>query len=322
MTRRAFVVCLVGGLLVASAAGVARPAGKVYRIGVLEPYAAADPINTAMRKALREVGYVEGRDIAIEWRHGEGRTAQFPSLAVGLTQLKLDAIIAIGNLAIRAVRQATTTTPIVAAADDLVGEGHVGSLARPGGNLTGVSILGSELNAKRLELLREAVPRASRVAVLWDPATGTFHLPALHAAARTLGVELNVQEVRDLEDLHRAFAATQTWRAGALNVLASPLLHALRRPIINHAARRRLPAIYQWDESVRAGGLMSYGPTRSEVFRTMSIQLDRVLKGAKPADLPVEQPTRFELVINLKTAKAIGVTFPSSILVRADQVIQ
>jgi putative tryptophan/tyrosine transport system substrate-binding protein len=315
-------ILLTVGLTLAPLAVEAQPAGKVYRIGILFPYVAADPLNEEMRQAFRDLGYVEGRTIAIEWRHVGGETARLPALAAELAQLELAAIIAIGDRAIRATRQATTTMPIIAGSDDLVGEGHAASLARPGGSVTGVSILASELNAKRLEILKAAVPTASRVTVLWDPATGAFHLASLEAVARKLNVALKIEEVRRLEDLKRAFESARAWHAEALNVLASPLLHALRQPIIDHAARNRLPAIYQWQESATAGGLISYGPSRRDVFRVIVVQLDRVLKGAKPADLPVEQPTKFELVINLKTAKALGITVPHSLLLRADQVIQ
>jgi len=321
--RVARLAAAVGLLLLAAPlAAEAQPAGKVWRIGILEPYAAGDPINEQIRQYLREVGYSEGRNIAIEWRHGAGQTAGFPVLAADLARRNLDAIVAIGEPAIRAAREATTTIPIIAGTDDLVGEGHVASLARPGRNVTGVSILASELNAKRLELLKQAVPTASRVAVLWDPATGSFHLPLVHAVAGTRRIELKVHEVRSGEDLKPAFDAARAWGADALNVLASPLLHALRQQIIDQAERNRLPAIYQWEESVRAGGLMSYGPIRADVYRAICVQLDRVLRGAKPTDLPVEQPTKFELVINLKTAKALGFTIPQSLLVQADKVIE
>lgn len=309
-------------LLTGPLAAAAQPPVKVWRIGILEPYAAGDPINNQIRQYLREVGYSEGRNMAIEWRHGAGETAGFPALAADLARRKLDAIVAIGEPAIRAAREATTAIPIIAGTDDLVGEGHVASLRRPGGNVTGVSILASELNAKRLELLKQAVPAASRVAILWDPATGSFHLPLVQAVAGTRSIELKVHEVRSAEDLKPAFDAARAWRADALNVLASPLLHALRQPIIDQAALNRLPAIYQWEESARAGGLMSYGPIRAEAYRAICVQLDRVLKGAKPAELPIVQPTRFELVINLKTAKELGLTIPQSLLVQADKVIK
>jgi putative ABC transport system substrate-binding protein len=296
--------------------------GKVWRIGILEPYAAADPINDQIRQYLRELGYSDGRNMVIEWRHGAGQTTGFPAQAADLARGNLDALVAIGEPAIRAARHATTTIPIIGGTDDLVGEGHVASLARPGANVIGVSIFASELNAKRQELLKQVVPTASRVAVLWDPATGSFHLPLVQAVARRQDIELKIYEVRGAEDLKPAFDAARAWRADALNVLASPLLHALRQPIIEQAKQNALPAIYQWEESAQAGGLMSYGPIRAEAYRAICVQLDRVLKGAKPADLPVVQPTKFEFVINLKTAKALGLTIPQSLLVQVDKVIK
>ena len=308
--------------LAAPIAAVAQPAAKVWRVGILEPYAADEPVNNEIRQYLRELGYAEGRNITIEWRHGAGQTNPFPALAADLAGRKLDAIVAIGEPAIRAAREATKTIPIIAGSDDLVGEGHLASLRRPGGNVTGVSILASELNAKRLELLKQAVPAASRIAVLWDPATGSFHLPLIHKVAETRGIELKVQEVRRAQDLKPAFEAARASRAHALSVLASPLLHSLRQLIIELAQSNGLPAIYQWEESARAGGLMSYGPIRADVYRSICVQLDRVLKGAHPASLPVVQPAKFELVINLKTATALGLTIPPSLLVQADKVIQ
>jgi putative ABC transport system substrate-binding protein len=268
------------------------------------------------------VGIEEGRDVLVEWRYAEGDIKRIPALATDLARLKLEAIVAIGDVAIRALRQGTTMVPIVAATDDLVGEGHAASLAHPGGNVTGISILASELNAKRLDVLKEAVPSVSRVAVLWDPATGTFHLPTLRSVAQTLGVELRVHEVTGNENLKGALDTAQAWGADSLNVLASPTLHALRRPIIEQAAARRLPAIYQWGESAREGGLISYGPFRTDVYQGIARQLARVLNGANPAELPVEQPTRFELVINMKTAKPLGVAIPPLLLARADDVIE
>ncbi len=308
-------------VLAAPSPATAQPAGPAPRVGILCPWSAADSLTAAMRGALRDTGYVEGKTVVAEWRFADGRTERLPALAAELARLKPDAVVTAGDLAIRALRQATLTIPIVVASDDLVGEGHVASLARPGGNVTGVSILASELNAKRLELLKEAFPAASRIAILWDPATGTFHLRALAAAARSLRVELKILEVRRLEDLDGAFKAARAWRAEALNVLASPLLHALRRSIIERAARNRLPAIYQWAEIAKAGGLMAYGPPLPDVLRATFVQLARVLKGARPAELPVSQPTRFEFVINLVTAKAHGWTIPQAVLTRADEVI-
>jgi len=303
-------------------AGEAQQAGKVPRIGVLQVWSSADPMVELIRQSLREVGYVEGQTIAVEFRLAEGKTERLPALAADLVQLKADAILTFGDPAIRAAQQATRTIPIVAATDDLVGAGLVANLARPGGNTTGVSILASELNVKRLELLKETLPRVSRIAALWDPGSGTFHLKGLEAAARSLGVELQVLEVRRPEDFQRAFGAARKGRAGALNVLASPFLYGHRQTIIDLAAKNRLPAIYQWREMAEAGGLMSYGPTLSELLRLCAAVLDKILKGAKPGDLPVEQPTKFELVINLKTAKTLGLRIPQSVLTRADEVIQ
>jgi ABC-type uncharacterized transport system substrate-binding protein len=300
-----------------------QPGRKDWRIGILSPYALDDAWSKELAQALRDAGYVDGRNGKIEWRSAEGQTGRFRALAGELVKLQVDAILAVGDLAIRAARQATATIPIVAASDDLVGEGHVISLARPGGNVTGVSILAAELNAKRLEVLKAAVPTASRIVALWDPATGELHLRTLHAVARTLRVELNIQKLRRADDLSPAFEAARAWHAEAVNVLASPLIWSLRQLVIDQAARTRLPAIYQWGEAVvRDGGLLSYGRTRAEVLRAWIAKLDRVLAGAKPSELPVEQPTKFELVINLKTAKAVGVTIPASLLQQADQVMQ
>ncbi len=306
----------------AAPAADAQQAGKVPRIGVLQVWSSADPMVEQIRQALREVGYVEGQTIAIEFRLAEGKTERLPALAAELVQLKVDAILTFGDPGIRAAQQATQTIPIVVATDDLVGAGLVASFARPGGNTTGVSILASELNAKRLELLKETLPRVSRIAALWDPGTGTFHLKGLEAAARSLGIELQILEVQRPEDFGRAFEAAKKGRAGALNVLASPFLYGHRQTIIDLAAKNRLPAIYQWGEMPEAGGLMSYGPTLSGLLRLCVAVVDKILKGAKPGDLPVEQPTKFELVINLKTAKVLGVNIPQSVLIRADHVIQ
>jgi putative ABC transport system substrate-binding protein len=321
MNRCTFIYALAV-VIGAAPLAFAQPPARTPRIGMLRIFSATETTNEHARQALRESGYVEGKSILIEWRYADGKTERFPTLATELARLKLDAIVATGDLATRAVRQATTTIPVIAGSDDLVGEGHIASLARPGGNITGVSILASELNAKRLELLKAAVSTASRVAVLWDPATGTFYLPALDATARSLKVELKILEIRRLQDLDGAFKQARAWHAQALNVLASPLLNNLRGRIVDQAALNRLPAIYQWPESATAGGFMAYGSTLPNFWRAMVGQLDRVLKGANPAELPVVQPTRFHLVINLKTAKTLGLTIPPSLLLQADEIIQ
>ena len=322
-TLQALVV-LACALLASPLAAAAQQPAKVPRIGVLYPGAARTliPRMEGFRQGLRELGYVEGQNMAVETRSADGRPERFPELAADLVQLHVNVIVPIGDLATRIVQQATTTIPIVALTDDLVGAGLVASLARPGGNTTGVSIFSPELNAKRLELLKETLPKVSRVGVLWDSATGRSQLEAMEVAARALALQLQVLEVRSPEDLDSAFQAAKRERAGALNVLASPLLSSYNKTIIGLAAKSRLPAIYQWRESAEVGGLMSYGPTLLEMYRRTALLVGKILKGAKPADLPVEQSTRFELVINLKTARALGLTIPRFVLSLADEVIQ
>ncbi len=322
MDRRKFICTVAGGLIATPLDAAVEQAGKISRIGLISLEAMPEPASNDLRRQLSKLGWIEGRNIAIEARWAGDKPDRLPALAAELVASKVDVIMAIGDLAIRAARQATPTTPIVAASDDLAGERHVKNLARPEGNVTGVSILSSELNGKRLELLHEAAPSAKRIAILWDPATGSFHLTSLRAVARQLGLDLSIQEVRRPEDLSRTLETVVAWPAEALNTLASPLLHAMRSRIIEAAARYHLPAIYQWDESAREGGLMAYGPTLAEVVRETAVLLDRILKGKKPADLSVEQPTTFQLIVNLRTAKALGITVPQSLLLRADEVIQ
>ena len=324
MRRIGLTVVLAVGLAFSPLAAEAQQAGKVPRVGVLYPGGSA-PLSLRMeafRQGLRESGYVEGNTVAIESRYADGRGERLVKLAADLVQREVSVIATSGDLATRVVQQATATIPIVAFTDDLVGAGLVASHARPGGNTTGISILSPELNVKRLQLLKEVSPGISRVVVLWDPATGTAQLKVIEAAAGSLGVQLRVLEVRSPDALENAFRLAQKERTQALNVLASPLLAAYSQRIVDLAAKGRLPAIYQWREHVQAGGLMSYGPVLFETWRQTGLLVGRVLKGAKPADLPVEQPTKFELVINLKTAKALGLTIPQSVLLRADQVIE
>jgi ABC-type uncharacterized transport system substrate-binding protein len=242
-------------------------------------------------------------------------------MAAQLVQQEVGVIATSGDLATRVAQQATTTIPFVAFTDDLVGAGLVASHARPGGNITGISILSAELNVKRLEILKEVSPGSSRLAVLWDPAAGTTQLKAMEAASRALGVQLLPLEVRGPDDLDSAFKIAHKERAGAVNVLTSPLLASYSQRIVALAAKNRLPAIYQWREHAEAGGLMSYGPILLETWRQTGLLVGKVLRGAKPADLPVEQPRKFEMVINLRTAKALGLTIPPSVLGRADQII-
>jgi putative tryptophan/tyrosine transport system substrate-binding protein len=300
----------------------AQAPSKVRHVGILRLQNANDPTNDQIRQALREVGYVEGQNIRTEWRYADGRTEQLAPLAAELVRLEPDAIVAFGDPVLRAARRATSTIPIIGAAEDLVRQGHITSLARPGGNVTGVSILASELDVKRLEFLKQAVPRASRIAVLSDPDVTALHLDRLRSAAQSLGVQLNILEVRQEEDLPRMFRLARDGGAQAVHVLSSVTLQAFRRTIIDLAAKTRLPAIYQWDQSVREGGLLGYGPTLLGLYRAMSVQLDKVLNGANPAVLAAVQPSEFKLVVNMKTARALRLTIPPSLLARADEVIE
>ncbi|HEY3194755.1 MAG TPA: ABC transporter substrate-binding protein [Candidatus Dormibacteraeota bacterium] len=331
MDRREFIGTLAGGLLGAPLAAEAQQAAKIARIGYLAfNLAAGDPrIREAFLQGLRDLGYVEGRNLLIEYRDAAGKTERFPALAAELVALKVDVIVAGGGtLAALAAKQATTTLPIVfAAVGNPVAEGLVTSLARPGGNVTGLSLVQQELVGKSLELLKQAVPEVSRVALLLKPdampdRAKKDRLNAADVAARALGVRLQVVEARGPEDFDRAFSDMTRARAGALAVLATPVFDNERRRLVDLAAKNRLPTVYSYRSYVEAGGLMSYGPDLADSFRRAATYVDKILKGAKPGDLPVEQPTKFELVINLKTAKALGLTIPQSLLERADEVIQ
>jgi putative tryptophan/tyrosine transport system substrate-binding protein len=329
MERRRFIEVIAGGLLVAPLSAEAQQAAKIARIGflVLNMAAAAHPPE-AFRQGLRDLGYVEGRNVVIEYRDAEGKPERLPALAAELVALKVDVILAAGETHALAAKQATKTIPIVfAVAADPVASGLVTSLARPGGNVTGLSVLAPELVGKCLEQLKQAVPGVSRVAVLWQPGghgerTDKDMRKEAEVAARALGVRLQLVEARGPADLDRAFSDMTKARAGALTVLPSAMLFTERRRLADLAARNRLPAVYPAREYVDAGGLMAYGANVADLFRRAATYVDKILKGAKPAELPVEQPTKFELVINLKTAKALGLTIPPSLLQRADEVIQ
>src|SRR5213594_1479201 len=328
MNRRAFLCGLTLGTLSRSLAAEAQEykAGKVARIGLLSQGSptSGQHIREAFRQGLREVGYVDGQNIVIEYRYAEGKAERLPDLAAELLRLKVDVIVAGGTPAPLAAKRATRTIPIVmAAAGDPVGTGLVASLAQPGGNVTGLSNFSAELTGKRLQLLKEVVPGVSRVAVLWNAANpvAALLMRETEAAARTLGVQVQSLEVRGLDDFENALPAAISGGAGALFVIDDPLVFSSRMRIADFAARNRLPATAFYKEFAKAGGLMAYGPNLTDQFRRAAIYVDKILKGAKPADLPVEQPTKFELVINLKTAKALGLTIPQSVLLRADQVI-
>jgi putative tryptophan/tyrosine transport system substrate-binding protein len=329
MDRRAFIGTLTGGLLAAPLAAEAQPAGKVPRVGFLAASSASDAANArwieAFRQGLRDLGYVEGRNIVIEYRYAGEKYERLPALAAELVRLKVDVIVSHGTPGPLAAKHATSVIPIVmTSAGDPVASGLVSSLARPGGNVTGMSLMVPELGGKRLQLLKEILPGLSRVAVLWN-ATNPYNslvMREMEATATTLGVQLQSLVVRGPDDFEGALAAAATGRAAALTAVEDPLTNTKRIQIVDFAAKSRLPAIYGIKEFVDAGGLMSYGVHFADSYRRAAAYVDKILKGAKPADLPVQQPTKFEFAINLKTAKALGLTIPPSLLQRADQVIE
>jgi len=316
-------VVLTVSLVLAPLAVEAQQAAKVPRIGILRSGSPPDPFVEALRQGLRELGYAEGRNITLEYRWAEGRDERLAGLAAELVRLKVDVIVAGGTGAL-AAKRATTTIPIVMPAiADPVGLGLVASLARPGGNVTGLTGQGDELPGKWMQLLKEAFPRVSRVAVLWDSATSAELVRASEAAARSLDIRLQTLTVGRPDDFADAFAEAQKNRTEAMIVLGSSLFYAHRARLVELAAKHRLPTMYdQKDFVVGSDGLMSYGANFHDLFRRGALYVDKILKGAKPGDLPIEQPTKFELVINLKTAKALGLTIPPSVLGRADEVIQ
>jgi putative ABC transport system substrate-binding protein len=305
----------------------AQQAGKVPRIGFLgttSPSAISARVE-GFRQGLRENGYIEGQNIAIEYRWAEGKLDRLPNLAAELVSHKVDIIVTHGEAAIRALKQATGTIPIVVGVTgDLVVTGHAASLARPGGNITGLVDTSPELSGKRLELLKEILPKALRIAVVWNAANRVkvLDFKETEMAAQALGLKLQSLEVRASEDFEKRFKAATTQRSGALVVLWDALITANTGSIVNFAAKSRLPVMYGSTEAVDAGGLMSYAANVPDLFRRAATYVDKILKGAKPADLPVEQPTDFDLVINLKAAKQIGLTIPPNVLARADRVIR
>ncbi|HEU5297049.1 MAG TPA: ABC transporter substrate-binding protein [Burkholderiaceae bacterium] len=324
----AFIAVLAFTLLAAPLAAEAQQAGKVARIGFLSFTSPSDrpPLRDAFRQRLRELGWVEGENVVIDYRYAEDRVDRLTDLAAELVRLKVDLIVSWGTQGVTAARNATKTIPIVMiAVRDPVGTGLIASLARPGGNVTGVAgYAGLEIVAKQLELLKEIVPKIHRVAILSNP-TNAYHKLAIremNVPARSLGVQLQLLEARGPNEFDGAFAAMAKERVEALIVLSDAMLNSHRGRLADLAAKSRLPAAYGVIESVEAGGLMSYGPSFLDLFRRSAAYVDKILKGAKPADLPVEQPTTFELVINLKTAKALGLTIPPSLLARADQIIE
>ena len=329
MDRRAFVSGIAGALLVAPLAGHAQTAGKIHRIGFLAAASSSDRriqgFFAAFRTGLTKLGYVEGQNIAIESRWAAGRYERLPGLAAELVRLKADVIVTAAVPAIQAAREATSTIPIVmAVVVDPVATGLVASLARPGGNITGLSAMTPELVGKQLEMLREVAPKVSRVAVLCNPANAGNppQLRAAELAARGLGMRLQAVEARRPGEIDSAFAAMTREGAGALVVLVDVVFVDQGKRIADLAGAHRLPAVYGLTDQVSAGGLMAYAPSFQDSYRRAAAYVDKILRGAHPGELPVEQPTQFELVINLKTAKALGLTFPPSLLGRADEVIE
>jgi putative ABC transport system substrate-binding protein len=327
--RRAFLSTIAGGLLAAPLGGEAQQSAKMPRVGYLSPGSPSDPARLrrfdAFRQGLRELGYVEGQSIALEPRWAEGKYERYAALATDLVRLKVDVIVVVGGAATRAAQQATGAIPIVmSVVNDPVGGGLVPSLARPGGNVTGLTIMTSDLVGKQLGLLKEMLPRVSQVTLLGNRANpGTApQLREAEDAAQALGVRLRILEARVPREIDNAFAAMTRERPGALLTLDDAIFTNQVRQIAELAAKLRLPAIYGTREYTEAGGLIAYGANRLELERRAATYVDKILKGAKPADLPVEQPTKFELVINLKTAKALGLTIPPSLLARAEEVIQ
>jgi putative tryptophan/tyrosine transport system substrate-binding protein len=327
MTRRILGVVLGALLLAFSIPAEAQQTKKAPRIGYLTTTFASEVTGRvdALRHGLRQLGYLEGKNIAIEYRHGEGKPDRLPALVGELIDLKVDLIVTHGFPPARAAKQATTTIPIVMAViGDAVGAGLVASLARPGGNITGLTSISSELYGKRLELLKEISPKVSRVAILSSEASPATEIAMneIKTAANALGVQLQILPIRGPNDLESSYDAAIKAGAGALIVLQGPLTSSYRKRIVELSAKNRLLATYHESEFPDAGGLMSYGVSYSDMYRRVAVFVDKILKGIKPGDIPVEQPTKFEFVINLKAAKQIGLTIPPNVLARADRVIR
>jgi putative ABC transport system substrate-binding protein len=326
MTTLGLLVTLALAVLVTPLAPEAQPPPPVYRIGyLLGGTRTQEPFLEVFLEAMRALGYVEGQNLVLEYRAAEGRYERLPALAAELVRLQVDVLLAVITPAAQAAKQATTTIPIVMlGVGDPVGSGLVANLARPGGNVTGVTSLAPDLVGKQLEFLKAVLPTVSHVAILWEPANPGHVLQVREAdvAAQRLGVQLHRVEARGPEAFDGAFAAMTKAHAGALLVLGSSMLFEHRSRLAELAATSRLPTMHNFRPFVEAGGLMAYGPSSRDLRRRAAVYVDKILKGAKPADLPVEQPTKFELVINLKTAKALGIVIPPSLLLLADEVIQ
>lgn len=327
MVGKIFVWLLTSVSLATALLAAAQEQPKIHRIG-LQVVSPRD-LNTArietFRQSLRELGYVEGKNLRIEYRYAEGKLDLLPSLASELVQQQVDVIVTVSTPGVLAAKKATGTIPIVfVSVTDPVANGVVASLARPGGNVTGLSILAPELSRKRLELLKEAFPKVTRMLVLWNPTSSgeSLSFTETQGIAKTLGVQLHSMEVRGASDFESGFQRAKKAGVQALITVPSPVVNSNLKQVLEFAAKNRLPAMYFTSEFVDGGGLMSYAPSFTEQFRRAATYVDKILKGAKPADLPVEQPTKFEFIVNLKAAKQIGLTIPPNVLARADKVIR
>jgi putative ABC transport system substrate-binding protein len=328
VSRRRFAFSLCALVAAPTTARAQAQPAKIPRVGYLQavvPQNGTSPLLEDFRQGLRDLGYVEGRNIELVVRWAEGHLERLPALAAELVRMKVDVIVAVNSPSILAAKKATQTIPIVMPlSSDPVGDGLVASLARPGGNITGLSLMAPELSTKRLQLLKEVFPKLRPVAALWNPdyAGMAARFRQAQGAAPSVGMEVRSVEIRDSGELERALAELDRNRPGALLLLADPLTLSQRLRIVEYAAEQKLPAMYELSQFVDAGGLMSYGPNVDDIVRRSATYVDRILKGAKPADLPIEQPAKFELVINLKTANALGVTIPQSVLLQADRVVE
>ena len=325
MNKRTIVALLISLALASVHPTEAQQAGKIYRIGVLFFGSRNQPHLESFLRGLRELGYVEGKNIVFEYRYAEGKSDRLHELAAELVRLKVDVIVTTTSGSANAAQQVTETIPIILTTGDPVGTGLAASLARPGGNVTGLSVLLPELSGKRLELLKETLPKITRVAVLWNPTEAALLQPAfkeIEVAAQAYTLQLHSIEVRSTEDIDTAFVGMKKARLNALLTILDPLTTLHSKRIVELAAKNRLPGMYPTRQFVEEGGLMAYGINIGDLYHRAATYVDKVLKGAKPADLPVEQPTKFEFIINLKTAKQIGVTIPPNVLARADKVIK
>jgi ABC-type uncharacterized transport system substrate-binding protein len=321
--RRDFITLLGGAVVAGPFAANAQEARRVYRLGVLHQLPRIAPQFAQLLDGLRREGFIEGRNLAVDPRGFDSRSEQYQERAALMVNSGVDVLVCGGDVTIRAAQQVTQTVPIAGVADDMVASGLVASLARPGGNTTGVSILTTELDGKRQELLLELVPGSRRVAALFDPdSKSATQLQVMIDAARARGLELLTYRVTSKEEIVSAIDEAHTVGAAVLNAMASVMINANRQVIIDRTTALRLPAIYQFPESRRAGGFAAYGPRIEQIYRQLAVPVARLFRGERPQEMPVQQPTTFELVINLKTAKALGITTPETLLIRADKVIE